>query len=166
LTAGEGYRLISCQLLHTAFAILAAWLTARLVRHLAHPTSDIPHPTSLAPPLAFALVLLTPWTIVTGSMAYNEMTLLALFAGALIAASDTTLSNARRSLLTGLLIAAAASVKPTAFLFCGLPAALFLLLNPQSKTHNLALQSPWRPKSLLALLLPGAAAALLILTPW
>src|SRR6185436_2428829 len=64
-------------------------------------------------------------------------------------------------LLTGLLIGAAASVKPTALLFCGAPAALFLLFNlfnPQSKIQN--------PKSLLALTLPGALAGLAILAPW
>ncbi len=170
LCAGEGYRLLSCQLLHAGFAIIAAWLTARLVRSLVPRTSpqrptDPPRPTEamsvssldLAPPLTFSLLLLTPWTIVTGSMAYNEMALLALFAGALLAASDTKLAPLTRSILTGLLVGAATSVKPTALLFCGLPAAIFLLATPS--------QIPII-RRLALLTLPGALAGLAMLAPW
>jgi hypothetical protein len=170
LAAGEGYRLISCQLLHAGFAIIAAWLTSRFVQIPLRacggggPGSARPgvaeHHASLAPSLAFALLLLTPWTIVTGSMAYNEMALLAFFAAALLAASDPQLSSARRSVLCGLLIGAASSVKPTALLFCGLPAAVFLLF------HVITPSPQHLTKRLAALTVPGTLAGLAVLAPW
>jgi hypothetical protein len=150
LAAGEGYRLISCQLLHAGFALIAAWLTARLVRGFVGEGAR----AQLAPALAFSLVLLTPWTIVTGSMAYNEMAMVAMFAGALVAACDGRLSDAKRSALAGLLVGAACSVKPTALLFVGVPAAVMLL--------------GMRPRlgRLLTLVAPGAVAGLVVLAPW
>lgn len=144
LLAGNGDRLISCQLLHTLFTIAAAWLTARLAHRLAG---------ALAAPLAFALVLLTPWAIVTGSMAYNEMALCAMLATALIAACETGIAPWQRALLTGVLCASAASIKPTGVLFAGVPAAILLLFLS-------------RPREWPVLMVSGGLGALAIMAPW
>jgi 4-amino-4-deoxy-L-arabinose transferase-like glycosyltransferase len=99
------------------------------------------------------LVLLTPWTIVTGSMAYNEMPLVAMLAASLIAAAETGLSPWKRGLLAGLLVGAAASVKPTGLLFAGVPAAIVLL--------GLSRVREW-----VGIVLSGCAAGLIVLLPW
>ena len=75
---------------------------------------------------AGALALVTPWTIVTGSLAYNEMAMVSLLAGAMLASWDPSLTTTRRGVVVGLLLGAAASVKPTAFVL-GFPAVALML---------------------------------------
>ncbi len=144
LLAGDGDRLIACQMLHALFTLVAAWLTSRLSHRVAGPR---------AAPIAFGLVLLTPWAIVTGSMAYNEMALLAMLSGALIVAMETGIAPWRRALLTGLLCGIAASIKPTGLLFVGVPAGVVLL--------GLA-----RPREWAWMVLAGSAAGVGAMFPW
>lgn len=144
MVTGEGYRLIACQLLHAGFAVVAAWLTARLARRVAG---------DAAAPVAFGLVLLTPWAIVTGSLAYNEMGLVAMLAAALLVATETGTGAWQRGLVCGLMVGAAASIKPTGLLFVGVPVGLMLLV--------LA-----RVRDLPAILGAGCAAGLAVLAPW
>jgi len=144
LVEGEGYRLIACQLLHAGFALVAAWLTARLSRRLAG---------AAAGPVAFGLAILTPWTVVTGSMAYNEMTMLAMLAAGLLAACETGLPAWRRGVMCGLLVGVAASVKPTGLLFVGVPVGVMLLA--------LARVREWP-----AMIGAGCVVGLAVLGPW
>jgi hypothetical protein len=144
MVTGEGYRLIACQLLHAGFAVVAAWLTARLARRVAG---------DAAAPVAFGLVLLTPWAIVTGSLAYNEMGLVAMLAAALLVATETGTGAWQRGLVCGLLVGAAASIKPTGLLFVGVPVAFVLLV--------LA-----RVRDLPAMIGVGCVAGLAVLAPW
>jgi hypothetical protein len=62
---GDGHvAAYSCQILHAFFALLTAIITSRLALRLAGPPAAM---------IAGVLVIGTPWVIVTGSMAYNEM---------------------------------------------------------------------------------------------
>ncbi len=119
LAGGDGWRLISCQLLHAGFTLVAAGLVASLARRL----SNAAH---AAAPLVAATFLATPWTTVVGSLAYNEMAMTALFAAALLAALDDD-SPIQRWILAGALVGGACCVKPTALFLCGVPVAFVLL---------------------------------------
>ncbi len=144
LIVGEGDRLISCQLLHAGYALLAAWLAARLAKRVTG---------NAAGPIAFGLVVLTPWGVVTGSMAYNEMAVCALLACGLIAACETGIAEWRRGLIVGLLAGLAASVKPTALFLVGVPLGILLL--------GLGRVRDWP-----ALIGAGAAAGVAVMLPW
>lgn len=78
------------------------------VRHFVSPT--------LPAILSGAIFLSIPWIIVVGSLAYNELAVTALSAGALLAAADTSATPWRRGTLAGLLVGLACSAKPTAAL--------------------------------------------------
>src|SRR5690606_23979489 len=88
LLAGDGSGLIAAQLLHAGLGLGAAILVGRAARLAARRAGARDDVGALAGALAGALFISIPWVIVTGSLAYNEMALLALFAGALIAAMD------------------------------------------------------------------------------
>ncbi len=144
LVSGEGDRLVACQLLHVGYALLAAWLTARAARRVAG---------DAAGPVAFGVVVLTGWVIVTGSMAYNEMAVCAMLACGLLAASETGLAAWKRGLMVGLLAGVAASAKPTGLFFVGVPLGVLLL--------GLGRLREWP-----ALVGVGAAAGVAVMLPW
>lgn len=153
LLAGEGSRTISCHFLHVGFAIIAAWMTARLATRLLSRCGLGDRAAGAGSLAAGAFVLVTPWTQVTGSLAYNEMAMLALFAASLIAAIDDGVTPARRALLTGWLIGVACGVKPTALMFCAPPAAIALAATVPARA--------W-----LKMIIPGAVAGAVSLAPW
>ncbi len=156
LLAGEGWGLAVCQMIHAGCALIAACLTASLVRHILSPdaTSTSSEDSPLDPDaheaqarrarfagdIAAALVLCTPWVVVTGSMMYNEAAVLALFAGALVAALPTRSGSpdvpCTRALLVGLLMGCACACKPTAMFLC-VPIAAMALLFSSSKRDML-----------------------------
>ncbi len=160
LLADGGWRVIACQGLHAALAVAAAWLVGSFASRLVSAPSPDADNASAGPAdspdvraLARLLVLLTPWTVVVATLAYNEMPMLALFAGAMLAACDAALSPARRGIFAGLLLGVACGCKPTALLFCGVPTAILLL-------GTLPVRDWWRAA------LPGALAGALALSPW
>ena len=112
----EGTPLIACQLLHSGITLIAGWIMAAAVRVLSlrrgHKTQS-----GIAGTIAGVLVIATPWSVVTGSLAYNEMGVLLLVGGALLVAVDSHITPVRRGLLAGLLVGAACGCKPTALLF-------------------------------------------------
>ncbi len=151
LLAGTGWRAVSCQLLHAAMMLIAAGLAGALARRAASMAgaSD----ASRAGVMARALVLVTPWPVVVGSLAYNEMAMVALLAGALLGAASTEIGPARRAALVALLVGAACGCKPTA-LILGAPGVAILLL-------ALATRREW-PRIMFAGALVGAAT----IAPW
>lgn len=163
LLAGSGWRAISCQALHAMFLLGASMLVAALARHLVAVGRDGSDTSARSDParrglgtvflLGSALFLLTPWSIVVGALAYNEMAMLAMFAGALIVATSRAMSPARRGALSGMLVAVACGVKPTALLFVGVPTGIVLLGTMRAREW-------WRA------ILPGVGVALLFLAPW
>lgn len=97
--------------------------------------------------------MVTPWNIVVGSLAYNEMGLVALFACAMVVGVDEGLSAAGRGAIAGVLVGAASCVKPTALLFAGVPVAVVLL--------GLSSMREWVKMTAV-----GAGAGVLVLAPW
>ncbi|MCA9298465.1 MAG: hypothetical protein KDA28_05325, partial [Phycisphaerales bacterium] len=97
--------------------------------------------------------LATPWVLVTGSMAYNEMTMILLGAGALLAALDTEAPSWRTGALVAFLTGCACGAKPTAIFMIAPPVAVMLLT-----VHP--------PKRWPVLVGVGTAVGLATLAPW
>ena len=137
----------ACQLLHALLALLTAVLVAQLARRLGGP---------LAGALAAIVVLGTPWVIVAGSLAYNELAVALLLAGGLSLALDDLAGRAplRRGIAVGLLAGAACSAKLTAIGFAALPLGLLLLLETRPA------------RRIVPVTFTAAAAAIAILLPW
>ena len=159
LTAHDGAGAIACQVLHALLTVLAAGLTGCLARSIVAGAGGErergldDRAQGLAFCAAAGLVLLTPWSIVVGSLAYNEMAVLALLAGALLVSFDTGVAPVRRSVLAALLVGTACGAKPTALTFAGIPVAIVLLGNMPARV--------W-----LRVVLIGAAVGVLTLLPW
>jgi len=160
LLAADGWRTLSCQMLHACLAVCAAWLVARATiaaadrwMHAGNDTHQRRPAYAACAGLAGAIVLATPWTAVAGSLAYNEMGIVALTAAAMIAALDRGLIAPRRWLLACALVGAACGVKPTALLFAT-PIVALVLLGTTPPRY-------WVRTGLL-----GAAAGLALLAPW
>jgi hypothetical protein len=153
LVAGMGRGAYAAQFLHAGFVVLGALLTGALAGRVAR-RSGIGEPAArCAGAFAGALVLVTPWAVVTGSLAYNDMAALALLAGAALAGADDRVPGFRRGLVAGLLLGAAASVKPTALLLgAPLVGALALWTCP--------------PRAWARLVLAGTLAGLVMTLPW
>ncbi|MDX2017100.1 MAG: hypothetical protein SFY95_05590 [Planctomycetota bacterium] len=152
LVAGEGVRTISTHLFHAACTILAALTAADLCRALIARTGLAE--CRPAPILAGLVVLGTPWAVVTGSLAYNEMLVAALLAPALGVALSRALPAWPKALALALLVGGATLAKPTAALFVGLPIGMLAL----------ATTAGLRPRAMLVAV--GALATLAVLAPW
>lgn len=124
LLADGAWRLLSCQMLHAGLTVLAAWTTARAARHTAQRAGLDTSAQHHAGWLAGAVFLSIPWTVVSGSLSYNEMPMLAMIGPVLVLASATEATGWRQGVMLGVLIAAATSVKLNALAFVGLPAAV------------------------------------------
>lgn len=115
----NAWLLLACQHVHALITLLGAWIIAALAR-----TMGVSRPTSL---VIGACALATPWLVVTGSLAYNEGAVIALFAGAMLVAAQRDLSPTIRGILCAFIIGVACGCKPTAILFCAPPVAILLL---------------------------------------
>jgi hypothetical protein len=153
LLAGDGTGVLSCQLLHVGLTVCAGVLIGRATRLAAERCGLSAAGASWGAGMAASLYLLTPWTIVAGSLAYNEGAMVALGAGALVAAMDERLPALRRGLCAGLLVGAACGAKPTALTLLGAPVGIALL--------GLAPRREWP-----VLVGAGAAAGAAMLAPW
>lgn len=153
LLAGDGSRAIACQNLAAGLALISAWLTTRWARAGLAELGFSGRAASMAAAAAGALVILTPWVQVTGSLAYNETGVLAMFAAALIAAGDRALHPAARTALAAWFVGVACGLKPTALLMAAPPVALML-----------AVTVP--PKDWWKLAAPGILAGAAALAPW
>ncbi|MDX2131240.1 MAG: glycosyltransferase 87 family protein [Planctomycetota bacterium] len=153
MVAGFGHAAHATQYLHAALAVFAGALVGLLGDQLARRAGVGARAAGAGGAFAGAMTLLTPWTVVTGSMAYNDMGAVLLLAAAALAMLDEGLSPVRRGVLAGLLLGAAASVKPTAFLF-GVPL--------------LALLGAWcvPARGWARLALGGLAAGACVVAPW
>ncbi|HYD01588.1 MAG TPA: hypothetical protein VEB22_10215 [Phycisphaerales bacterium] len=152
LVLNDGIGALACQFIHVEQTLIAAFTVGTLAAALARRCGISGHGAKLGGGLAFAAVLGVPWTVVVGSLAYNEMAALALAAGAMLAAVSDG-SPWRRGLGCGLLLGAATACKPTFFFMAGPTAALLLL----------ATLIPAR--QLVKPLLAGALGGLIMLAP-
>ncbi len=118
----------ACQLLHAAFALLAAACIAQLVIALAARAQVRHRLARLAGASAAAVYLAVPWTIVTGSMAFTEQATNALGAAALLIAMHPGQPRPLgRGVAAGWLVGGAAMCKLTAIGMFGVPVAFVLI---------------------------------------
>lgn len=135
LVTDEGYRVYGCQILVGLVALLSAWQCAGAAQAIADRAGVQARVGSIAGGLALA----TPWLVVTGSMAYNDVFVVFFLAAALAASADAGLSPLRQGVLSGLLVGAACIAKPTAILFVAVPIGLSLgVWNPPRRWLLLA----------------------------
>ncbi len=159
LLADNAWRLTGAHTLHAGMTVLGAMMTARLTRRLALAAGSVGRTPAVASALGGGLVLCTPWSVVVGSLAYNEMGVVLLGAGALLAAcrrgpaDGTRMAALARGAFVGALVGMACLVKPTALLFAGLPAGALLLRFTRLRD--------WAWVSL-----GGAFAGVIMLLPW
>ncbi|MHC4218136.1 MAG: hypothetical protein ACYSU7_06725 [Planctomycetota bacterium] len=143
--SGDGIASVyACQLLHAGFTVLAAATVGRIAWRHGGPTIGA---------AAAAIVLGTPWTIVAGSLGYNEMAVAFLLATGLLVLEQGPPDTARRGAALGLLAAAACGAKLTAVGFVAVPLALLLL-------------AAVPPKRWLAPVAAAGAAAVFCLLPF
>lgn len=156
LLSDGGRRLLATQWLHAGAALLAAWVIARMsARALAHCGLRGAGARTTAA-LAGVATLATPWSVVTGSLAYNEMAMVALGAAGMLAAMEQGLRPWARGALVGGLVGLACGAKPTAILFFT-PVAGLLLIDGVRRAGGRAMATA---------LATGALAGLLTLAPW
>lgn len=156
LTDDVGRGIFAAQILHAMFAIASAAALGRLVALLSSQRNDSSAQTRAsvrAGGFAAAAFLLTPWVIVVGSMAYNEMVVLLMLIGALVVVREEGLSPVRRGVLIGVILGAAVSAKLTAA-YMAVPVIAIAIL---SRTNR----SAWLPTFAAA-----AFAAMAYLAPW
>ncbi len=151
LLADGGRRLMSAQFLHAGLTIASGWVVARLARRLAAAAGI--RERGIASTVAGGLVICTPWSIVVGSMAYNDMGAVLLGAGAMLAACGCSARPVRRAALVGFLVGAAGCVKPTALFMVGIPAGVVLLRFLSWRHWGRAVAA-------------GSSAGLLAVSPW
>ncbi|MBC7835017.1 MAG: hypothetical protein H7Y88_07940 [Phycisphaerales bacterium] len=149
----DGELMIACQLLHATMGVLTAWSVCRVVQVMGERAVPAAN-ARITGILSGGVVLATPWVIVVGSMAYNELAVTALSAAALLAATDAGLKPWQRGLITGLLVGVACSAKPTAAFLAAPVVGVALLAHLPS----------WRCG--LWALGAGCLAGIFAVTPW
>ncbi len=153
LVGEAGMGLLSCQMLHALLTLLAAWCVGRAAAAWGARLGLGSEACGWAGAVASGLVIATPWTVVVGSLAYNETPMLLMGGAAMIVALEPAMSAWRKGLLAGILMGAACGVKPTAILMLAPGMALVLALHTAPREwHRVAIA--------------GSAAGLLMLAPW
>jgi hypothetical protein len=153
LIAGDGWRVLSAQWLHAGLTIYAAWLIAGVTRVLGERVGLSVGRQRIASGIAGGLALATPWAVVVGSLAYNEMAVVALGAGALAAAMVADLGPWKRGAIVGGMIGVACGAKPTTMFMLGPPIGFVLLASAPRRA--------W-----MAIAVGGVIAGGLMLSPW
>ncbi|MEL7473964.1 MAG: hypothetical protein AAGK04_11665 [Planctomycetota bacterium] len=159
-----GRRLITTQMLHAGMALLAAWTIARLVVASARHCGVRPATREIAGALVGVITLATPWTVVVGSLAYNEMAMVALGASAMLVAIERGLRPWVRGVLVGLLVGAACGAKPTAMLFFTPAVTVLLVAVGLADAHTTPIAS--RARGLLVMLGLAGVIGTVMLVPW
>ena len=156
---GDGIWVYSCQMLHALLGIVAAVLCGRSAWAVASRSGAAAGTAKLAGIAAATISLSTGWVIVCGSLAYNEMGVVLLIAGAMLACVDRAADESGaaqlwlRAVGIGLLVGLATSCKPTAVLLVG-PAAGVLMLGmlPRGK---------W-----IGAIVAGSVGGIIAIAPW
>lgn len=130
LTDDAGRAVFAAQTLHAMLTILAAAAIGRLVFLLAAQPGDSVDQTRAclrAGGLGASVFLLTPWVIVVGSMTYNEMFIVLMLVGAMVAAREQGLRPLGRGLIIGLMMGGAVAAKLTSA-YMALPTVVLVML--------------------------------------
>jgi hypothetical protein len=118
---------VGANVLHAFCAVCAAVAVGGVAKMMAARAGASEDRQGMAAFGAGVLFLATPWVVVVGSISYNEMPMLLMFAGALVVAGAEGLRGWLRGLVVGWLVGMACMVKPTALLFVGVPCGVALL---------------------------------------
>ncbi|MBY0311569.1 MAG: hypothetical protein K2W85_05835 [Phycisphaerales bacterium] len=156
MLGGEGMWVLASQMLHALWAIVAGLLCGRLGAACAERVGKQASVCRVIGLLTGALVVGTPWMIVVGSLAYNEAALVALSAGAALAAMDVRITPGRRAVLAGTLVGLACGCKPTALIFVGPMVGVMLLVHATGP----------RAKAWFFTAVLGSIGGLLAIGPW
>lgn len=153
LLAGSGWRVISAQLFHASLALVAAWTLHVFVRRVLGKAGVEALHAGRCGVIAGVALLATPWVVVVGSLAYNEMGVTALGAAAMLVAIEDKVRPAWRGVLSAVLVGGACAAKPTA-IFLVAPVVGVLLLG----------SAPVR--EWFRLVAPGVVVGVVMLSPW
>ena len=149
---GPDHAPITAQLMHASFALLAAGIIGRLaLKRTGRPMAVV----------GGILVFTVPWVIITGSLAYNEMVVLALGAAgwSLVLTRPLSAPGSRwRLVAAGVLCGLAIMAKLTAGPLILLPLLALLATGTRQKP------APAGHRAIAAAII--ALAAALVLTPW
>lgn len=122
---GDGVESVyASQMLHGLITLLTAVLVGRLAARHAGPMGGL---------IAGLILLGTPWTIVTGSLAYNEMAVTLMLVTGLIVLESKRLAAHHEAALLGICIGAACGAKLTAGGFVALPLLILFLWKHHAK---------------------------------
>jgi hypothetical protein len=108
----------ACQFLHAGFTLLTAAVVGRTAFRFGGRTVGA---------AAAVIVLGTPWTVVVGSLGYNEMVVAFLLATGVLIIEQSPPDTPRRAAALGVLAAAACGAKLTALGFVAAPLGLLIL---------------------------------------
>lgn len=155
----DGRALIGAQLISAVMLILSAASMGELAKMTCArvlPDAD----SGLASLIGVALTLGTPWLVVVGTLAYNEIAVVLLGVCALIAAIRSDIDAWKRALVCGVLVGGACSCKPTALFLLAPSVGVALLACSQRKRWVMAMLgcalaggatiSPWLIRNELA----------------
>lgn len=135
----------ACQLLHATMALLTAAIVMRIVKvwtgHAA------------AGAVALAILIGTPWVIVVGSLAYNEMAAAVMLATGILLMQQAQIKPLKLVAGLGLLAATACGAKLTSLGFVAVPLGIVMLLSIPSRQ--------W-----LRAVVAGSAIGLIVLSPY
>jgi hypothetical protein len=166
MLGGDGVWVYSCQFLHALIGILAAILCGRCAWAVARSVGANDAQSTIAGFVAAITVLSTGWTIVCGSLAYNEMGVVLLIAGAMLLCVDRATGPSPpvgrwvRCAGIGLLVGLASSCKPTALLLVG-PAVGILMLGVQRSPSSRA----WA-RACAGAVIAGSIGGIIAIVPW
>ncbi len=140
----------ACQLLHASLAIATAAIVARIAWRLGG---------RLAAAVAAVVLLGTPWTVVVGSLGYNEMAVALMLATGLLLVSHESIDSPCAAAAVGIVAAAACGAKLTGLGFAAVPLGILLfastvprrwpLLATLAGTAGLACLLPWLVRNLM-----------------
>ncbi len=140
----------ACQLLHACMALLTAITAVRVTQRIIGQDDAAPSHPSIA---SGVLLLGTPWVIVTGSLAYNELFTMLMLAAGMMVLLDERITPARLGIVIGLLAGAACGAKLTSVGFVAVPLGVAMIAT-RLRTR------------LATICIAGALAGLAVLLPW
>lgn len=146
---GDGAALVGAQLLHAVLGVMSVAAIAGSVRAV------WPAARGGLCVLAGVVGLAVPWSIVTGSLAYNELGVALLGASAVTATAVGGVSPVRRGVIAAVLVGAACGCKPTALLFVAPVVGLVMLA-----------RVPWSVRAWAGMIAAGCVAGVVMLLPW
>lgn len=160
LLGPDAYWPVACQMLHALLGIIGALLIGRCAFVASVQTGVERAAAAHVGAAAGALALAVPWMTVVSSLAYNDGAMVALGAGALLCAMETTLGPKRRAIACAVLVGAATGCKPTALLmFTPLVGIVMLVHTPRrawaasgviGAIVGVAMLAPWLTRNALA----------------